>query len=77
MCSVAVDVSTREEVMKIVRSSISTKFIKKWCVVWINGPDIGCGCVLIVSTTVGLTWPVRWLSMQSRRWLWRREGGGR
>lgn len=30
--SVAVDVTKREEMMKIVRSSISTKFIKKWCV---------------------------------------------
>ena len=31
-CSVAVDVTKREEMLKIVRSSISTKFIKKWCV---------------------------------------------
>lgn len=67
VCSVAVDVSKREEVMKIVRSSISTKFIKKWYVVWIHRLDIGCGCVLIASTPAGLTWPVRWLLMQSRQ----------
>ena len=43
VCSVAVDVTKREEVMKIVRSSISTKFIKKWCVRGLTDQAQGLG----------------------------------
>merc|ERR1711893_394336 len=45
--SVPVDVTNREEMLKIVKSSLGTKFIKKWM-------DLACNIALEATATVAL-----------------------